>query len=212
VPFEFWHFRIVAIPKCQYFVVAGDHNGLPKAFTWGPLSWGFGVGLAMLLGCYGISLLWSARGCADHLDTPIVEKGRSIADVGPDSNRLTLNEIGSSRTPSSIENAGHDNPNPGAEHRPIRIAPEKAKVPNQAIRSQDSIGERKEANVINRRVTEFRTISHAEGEITTGWEYEDGYAGAPIRQYCYTTWCRIRPKNTKVIRSISPTMAAACLT
>jgi hypothetical protein len=139
----------------------------------------------MLLGCYGISLLWSARGCADRLDTPIVEKGRSIADVSPGSNRLTPNEIGSSRTPSSIENAGHDNPNPGAEHRPITTAPEKAKVPNQAVRSQDSIGERKEANVINRRVTEFRTISHAEGEITTGWEYEDGYAGAPIRQYCY---------------------------
>jgi hypothetical protein len=39
--------------------------------------------------------------------------------------------------------------------------------------------------VIRRQVTEFRSIDHEAGEVTTGWQYEDGRGGVPLLQYCY---------------------------
>lgn len=39
--------------------------------------------------------------------------------------------------------------------------------------------------VIKRRVTVFSSINHGTGDITTGWEYENGRGGVPVYQYCY---------------------------
>jgi hypothetical protein len=38
---------------------------------------------------------------------------------------------------------------------------------------------------IKRQVTEFRSIDHEAGEVTTGWQYADGRGGVPLLQYCY---------------------------
>jgi hypothetical protein len=46
-------------------------------------------------------------------------------------------------------------------------------------------GAPKESIVIKRKVTVFSTVTHGDGEITTGWEFEDGHARVPVRQYCY---------------------------
>jgi hypothetical protein len=40
---------------------------------------------------------------------------------------------------------------------------------------------------IKRQVTEFRSIDHEAGEVTTGWQYADGRGGVPLLQYCYYT-------------------------
>ncbi len=39
--------------------------------------------------------------------------------------------------------------------------------------------------LIRREVTEFRSIDHEGGEVTTGWQYADGRGGVPVLQYCY---------------------------
>jgi hypothetical protein len=80
----------------------------------------------------------------------------------------------------------HDTSDAEAEHLPIAIRPNKAyNEADHVAPPPNSVGERQGTNVISRRVTVFHTIRHANGEILTGWEYENGHAGVPMRQYCY---------------------------
>jgi hypothetical protein len=41
------------------------------------------------------------------------------------------------------------------------------------------------APAIKRQVTEFRSVDHEAGEVTTGWQYANGRGGVPLLQYCY---------------------------
>jgi hypothetical protein len=45
--------------------------------------------------------------------------------------------------------------------------------------------DRREANAIKREVTVFWSMTHALGEVVTGWKYADGRGGNPVHQYCY---------------------------
>jgi hypothetical protein len=41
--------------------------------------------------------------------------------------------------------------------------------------------------LIRREVTEFRSIDHEAGRVTTGWQYADGRGEVPVLQHCYYT-------------------------
>jgi hypothetical protein len=46
----------------------------------------------------------------------------------------------------------------------------------------------KPSGSINREVTVFFSVAHEIGQVVTGWQYEDGTAGAaPVSKYCYFT-------------------------
>jgi hypothetical protein len=53
----------------------------------------------------------------------------------------------------------------------------------ESVRRPDGTEQRPQ--VIRRQVTEFRSVDHAAGEVTTGWQYADGRGGVPVLQYCY---------------------------
>jgi hypothetical protein len=168
----------------------------------GPLSWGLGVGLALVLGCYGISLLLYARECSGQLDTTSVAKRWSVPNPGTDTNGLKAERT--YRTSPNNDSEVHENHNAEADHRPVIIRP--SDVDNEAGQkglSTNITGEHKNASVISRQLTEFYKVSHADGEVLTGWEYENGYARAPTRQYCYY----IAPHATEKFKSIKTDIA-----
>src|ERR1700680_3428006 len=104
----------------------------------GPFSWGLSVGLAMLLSCFGISLLLSPRECA-QLDAHLVEKDRQIAEIDPNMIKSTPNKIGSGQALSSIDRAGQHKPHAVAEPYPSTIVPDTTrKTSDQAALSRDS--------------------------------------------------------------------------
>ena len=43
----------------------------------------------------------------------------------------------------------------------------------------------KDGNVIKRTVTVFNSVRHGSGDVVSGWEYANGGATRPQRQFCY---------------------------
>jgi hypothetical protein len=107
------------------------------------------VGLAILLACWGISLLLHRQ--AQPALLAATQPASTEAPKTNSANQTTLQE--KSNSPPLAE---------------------------------PQASERKEALVVKRTVTEFQTVDHAEGEVITGWEFEDNRRGLkPLRQYCY---------------------------
>jgi hypothetical protein len=55
-----------------------------------------------------------------------------------------------------------------------------------------------QGDAIRREVTEFSTVEHGAGSITTGWNYRDGTGGVPLRQYCYYSAPNFDQSSTRI--------------
>jgi hypothetical protein len=73
------------------------------------------------------------------------------------------------------------------DKRQVVLAPEQTtrKEHDGAVNDIASAKRTIDQPIIRRQVTEFRSVDHEAGEVTTGWQYADGRGGVPMLQYCY---------------------------
>jgi hypothetical protein len=126
-----------------------------------------GIGMGVLLGAWGISLLW-------HYTPPEMSMRISNPEL-----HVTQDK------PFKVE---QDKPFVIAPPEPLKI--EKPIIngdqPPASVIDENGIGAKTATgDVIRREVTVFWNVQHGSGNVTTGWNYKDGSGRTPIRQYCY---------------------------
>jgi hypothetical protein len=75
---------------------------------------------------------------------------------------------------------------------PLKIEPELLTIkveqlPVSAISEVGTDAKTATGQVIRREVTVFSNVKHGLGAVVTGWNYQDGSGGAPVKQFCYYT-------------------------
>jgi hypothetical protein len=134
-----------------------------------------GVGTAILLGAWGVSLIW--RYTPPEISVRIANPEVRVAQSTP----LTV-----------------------TQERPFTIAqPEPLKIDGGDLvsRVEQIRRDAKTAGgdvVISREVTVFSNVNHGPGLVVTGWSYRDGSGREPVRQYCYYTAPKSNGSSTKV--------------
>ena len=121
-----------------------------------------GIGLAILLAAWGISLLL-------RYTPPEIE--------------LRLKQD----APLKVE---QDKPFVLAQPQPLKIDPGQLNItidqpPTPFVGGRETVERTADGEVIKREVTVFSAVEHEQGQITTGWNYKDGRGGVPFQQYCY---------------------------
>jgi len=130
-----------------------------------------GIGLAILLIAWGVSLLW-------RYTPPEI----AVRVANPE---LRLKQD----APLKV---AQDKPFVLAQPAPLKIDPGQLNVTIDRPRApfignQETVAKTADGDVIKREVTVFSTVEHGQGQITTGWNYKDGAGGVPLYQYCYYT-------------------------
>lgn len=170
----------------------------PGALSWsGAIGLGaVGVGLGVLLACWGLSLFWHRDDLALHLipglETRITE---GLDALGQRIARL--------------------------EQRPVQVVPAPAPTPAPAPRETSTLRRddcvlidpqgrhidctgthelvEQPGNIIKREVTAFFYVKHGDGAVATGWTYKDGGSdGVPQSQYCYYTVANAQGGSIKI--------------
>jgi hypothetical protein len=135
-----------------------------------------GIGVAVLLGAWGVSLLW--RYTPPEIAVRVANPEVRVTQDGP----LTVTQ---------------DKPFTIAPPAPLKIdagnlIDRLVQIPPAAPTAS--------GNVISREVTVFSTVSHSLGEVITGWRYQDGSGRKPFSEYCYYYYTdpRLNGTSTKV--------------
>lgn len=128
-----------------------------------------GIGLAILLGAWGVSLLW-------RYSPPEI----AVRVANPE---LRLKQD----APLKVE---QDKPFVLAQPQPLTIDPGQLNItidqpPTPFVGGRETVEKTADGDVIKREVTVFSAVEHEQGRITTGWNYKDGRDGVPLQQYCY---------------------------
>jgi len=127
------------------------------------------IGMAILLAAWGISFLW--RYTPPEIQVRIANPEVRIAQSEP----LTVTQ---------------DRPFIVTQSEAFKVEPREFTVrmerPFPGVGS-GSGGDTKTSSgdAIKREVTEFLSVEHGPGSVTTGWQYRDGSGGKPVQQYCY---------------------------
>lgn len=124
-----------------------------------------GLGVAVLLGAWGVSFLWryTPPEIAVRVANPEVHIANPEVRVTQDG-PLTVMQ---------------DKPFTIAPPAPLRID-DRDLITRVQQDTQPASG-----NVITREVTVFSNVNHGQGFVTTGWIYRNGSGREPFRQYCY---------------------------
>ena len=128
-----------------------------------------GVGLAILLGAWAVSLLWSYT-------PPEI----AVRVANPE---VRLKQDAPLRV-------AQDKPFVLAPPAPLKINPGQLNVtidqpPAPFIGNRETETKTPDGDVIKREVTVFWAVEHGEGRMTTGWNYKNGRDGVPFQEYCY---------------------------
>jgi hypothetical protein len=126
------------------------------------------IGTGILLACWGISFLW-------RYTPPEIAVRIANPEV-----RITQSE------PLTV---AQDKPFIVTQSEPFKVEPReftfKMERPFSGVPSGRSGDKTSAGDAIRREVTEFLSVTHGSGSVTTGWTYQDGSGGKPIQQYCY---------------------------
>jgi len=130
-----------------------------------------GIGLAILLTAWGVSLLW--RYTPPEIAVRVANPELRLKQDAP------LKVV-------------QDKPFVLAPPAPLKINPGQLNVtidrpPAPFIGNRQTETKTPDGDVIKREVTVFWAVEHGQGQITTGWNYKDGTGGIPLHQYCYYT-------------------------
>jgi hypothetical protein len=158
-----------------------------------------GIGIFVLLCCWGTSLFWVDTGTSEKLDalakqtvalSGAIKDGRTAASI--DAVGAKIDALGRKLDSYSekINVLGR-----GIDRLANDIASIEQKMATFDLRLSDikigkySPGEYRTStgNVISREVTVFNSIKLDEGFVMTGWKYKDGAATEPYDQFCYYT-------------------------
>jgi hypothetical protein len=134
-----------------------------------------GIGTAVLLAAWGISLLW--RYTSPEMVVRIANPELRVTQNGP----LMV---------------AQDKPFALDEPKPLKIESKQVLpvIPNSAdIDAKTATGQ-----MIRREVTVFSTVRHGPGNVVTGWTYKDGGGGVPVNKYCYYSASNIDGSTTKI--------------
>jgi hypothetical protein len=127
-----------------------------------------GIGTAILLASWGISLLW-------RYTPPEIAVRIANPEV-----RITQSE------PLRV---AQDKPFIVTQSEPFKVEPREFTIkmggPYSGVASGRSGDKTSAGDAIRREVTEFLSVTHGSGNVTTGWTYQDGSGGKPVKQYCY---------------------------
>jgi hypothetical protein len=141
-----------------------------------------GVGLGVLLACWGASFFW-------HIDDAVVRRLDGIGKQTAGLSDVLRDEISSLslKTTESLDALGGKIDVLGGK---IDALGNRVDVIDQRVlvsRSPSDQPERTpDGDIIRRQVTVFKTVTHADGDVITGWVYKDGASdGHPMSQYCY---------------------------
>jgi hypothetical protein len=139
------------------------------------------IGTGILLACWGVSFLW--RYTPPEIEVRIANPEVRVSQSEP----LTVTQ---------------DKPFVVTQSEPFKVEPREftikvdrsfSGVPSGGGSDKTSAGD-----AIRREVTEFLSVTHGSGSVTTGWKYQDGSGGKPIQQYCYYSSPNFDQSTTKI--------------
>jgi hypothetical protein len=126
------------------------------------------IGTGILLACWGISFLW--RYTPPEIGVRIANPEVRVSQSEP----LTVTQ---------------DKPLIVTQSEPFKVEDReftiKMERPFSGVSNGGSGDKTSAGDPIKREVSEFLTVAHGSGSVTTGWTYQDGSGGKPIHQYCY---------------------------
>ncbi len=135
-----------------------------------------GVGIGILAAAWGLSFLW-------RYTPPEI----AVRVANPEL-RVTQDE------PLKVEQNG---PFVLTQTQPLESEPARSTIENDQPQN-DANTKSTGGDLLRREVTVFWSVTHAQGNVTTGWNYKDGSGGVPMTQYCYYAFLNIDGSTTKV--------------
>jgi hypothetical protein len=128
-----------------------------------------GLGTGILLAAWGISFLW--RYTPPEIAVHIANPELHVAQDAP----LKVTQ---------------DKPFVVEPPEPLKIDPPKVTInleqpPQSLVKGVTTDAKTPTGDIITREVTVFSNVRHGPGTVVTGWIYNDGSGGIPIKQYCY---------------------------
>jgi hypothetical protein len=142
-----------------------------------------GLGIGILLGAWGISMLWR------HVP-PEISVQVKIPDVHITQDKPLVAELRVQDQPLVVDQSKPSSSAP--------ISGPKNTVEHSTIIPDSNNKGKPDVDVIRREVTIFFSVVHADGEVVTGWNYRDGSGGVPVRQYCYYLFRNAGHASTKI--------------
>jgi hypothetical protein len=130
------------------------------------------LGTAVLLGAWGISRLW-------RFEPPEL----SVRIENPEIRLATDSKVAvTQEKPFAVQ----DKEFTVVQKQEARPDFSKIFPPNSSFdRNDATAAAQTKVGVIRQEVTVFSIVSHAAGEVVTGWSFRDGHGGIPFNQYCY---------------------------
>jgi hypothetical protein len=129
------------------------------------------IGVGVLLAAWGMSFLW--RYTPPEIAVRVANPELRVTQNGP----FTITQ---------------DKPFVLAQPEPLKIEPDQLTIkveqlPASVISEVGTDAKTATGQVIRREVTVFSNVKHGPGAVVTGWNYQDGSGGAPVKQFCYYT-------------------------
>jgi len=173
----------------------------PGVFSWaGAIGLGtIGVGLGVLLACWGLSFFW-------HRDDPVLHRLDSVVGQLETLSQRITDGLDSVSQGIAHDIEAQDQRWTDASHKLAaidrKLAAVKATKGTSVVVKRDDgcvlvdeqgnhhecAGVNRDGNVIRKQVTVFYDVKHNDGSVVTGWVYKDGASdGVPMRQFCYYT-------------------------